>query len=218
MGAHCSARGCTEKSCSDPSLQGLVGKPLKRAFRITLGGYQQPSECKVISLQSWGSPAAQWGTLGGLLPESCCCCRGRSGMGLRLLPITKIMMNNEPWLAPIGQEMSENSLVKHCRSNTCCYTPTLQPHQHSQTHMKTHISDTIVPYYAASSHMDNYVIMGGADTCVAAAAAAAAGGGASSLPQLLGYSECGGSPQMPSPIAPQNQPCTPHIMPLQGMA
>ena len=123
---------------------------MKRAFRITCGRYQQPSECKVISLQSWGSPAAHWGTLGGLLPESCCCCRGRSGMGLRLLPITKIMMNNEPWLAPIGQEMSENSLVKHCRSNTCYYTPTLQPHQHSQTHMKTHTSDTIVPYLLCS--------------------------------------------------------------------
>jgi hypothetical protein len=77
--------------------------------------------------------------------------------------------------------------------------------------MKNYLSGTITLYYAASSHMDNYVIMGGADS-------AAAAGGASRLPQLLGYSEWGGSPQVLRPIASKNQPCTPHMMPLQGLA
>lgn len=77
--------------------------------------------------------------------------------------------------------------------------------------MKIYVSGTIALYYAASSHMDNYVIMGGADSVAAV-------GEASRLPQLLGYSECGGSPQVPQPIASKNQPCTPHMMPLQGLA
>lgn len=81
--------------------------------------------CKVISLQSWGSPAAHWGSLGGLPAFNLLLLLWHliyeaEAPGVDLSRILCLQnAENEPWLAPIGQDMRENSLVKHCRSNTC---------------------------------------------------------------------------------------------------